>query len=509
MTLPTDLRRLPGLERALHDYLPRQRWFAGAAPVATAELVATVWLRRRSPAAAVTVVDVTCTDGTAARYALLLGLRPASEPLPPAPAAALLELADAPAAPEWLVYDGLADPTILLDLLARTHPGQTVTGAGAAVRFAPAPGGGPGPAAPAQTARLLAADQSNSAATYDDRWFLKWFRRLWPGLNPELELPLLLLGNGFTALPRPVGSITLEMADGPATLALIQTHLGTGSDGLALALTSLRDLFGDLREDADGELPLPVTVDQVLQGQGSSFEPHAAHLGHLTAALHLALARGGDDPATRARTGGVRELTAWASQTESMLAALLARGDPQLASLATHRSRMHAAIRAIGTLATAGQLIRVHGDYHLGQVLRTDNGWHVLDFEGEPARPMAERRQLASPLRDVAGMLRSFSYAAEVALRQQTTPADPAWRSLEPYGREWTRRCQRRFLDTYQDRVRGAGLLPDAPGAVAKLLTAFQLEKALYEVRYEVDHRPEWVTIPLNGIARICSPKAG
>ena len=508
MTLPSDLRRLPGLSRALRAYLPRQRWFAGGAPIATAVLGPTVWLRRHSPAAAITVVNVTAVDGSAARYALLLGLRPATAPLPAALAGARLSPPEA-ATGEWLVYDGLADPTILLDVLARLYTGETVSGAGATVRFERAPGAGPPPTALPPSARLLSGDQSNTAATYDDQYFLKWFRRLWPGPSPELELPLLLLRNGFTALPHPIGSVTLETGGEVATLAVVQTHLGTGTDGFTLALTSLRDLFGDLREDADGEVPLPLAVDHALQAQGSSFEPHAAHLGALTGSMHLALARGGDDPATTSRTGGVRDLTAWAARTEATLGALLARGDPRLASLRTHRSRMRTAIRAMGTLATAGQLIRVHGDYHLGQVVRTNDGWHVLDFEGEPNRPITERRQPASPLRDVAGMLRSFSYAAEVALRQQARATEPAWRSLEPYGRQWTIRCQTRFLNAYRRRLRGSGLLPPARGAVAKLLTTFQLEKALYEVRYEADHRPEWVEIHIAGIARLCNPEAG
>jgi trehalose synthase-fused probable maltokinase len=158
----------------------------------------------------------------------------------------------------------------------------------------------------------------------------------------------------------------------------------------------------------------------------------------------------------------------------------------------------------LGNATHAGKSIRGHGDFHLGQVLFTDRGWYVLDFEGEPGRPPAERRAHTSPLRDVAGMLRSLDYAAQVAVNEHAPPGE-----LAPLGRVWERHNRAAFLEAYEPVVVEHGLVPADPADRAAVLHAFELDKALYEVRYEQAHRPDWVSIPMLGVARLLAHEQG
>src|SRR5215218_5554131 len=166
--------------------------------------------------------------------------------------------------------------------------------------------------------------------------------------------------------------------------------------------------------------------------------------------------------------------------------------DPALGALAGRALDVRERLQALSHIGTAGRIIRTHGDYHLGQTMLADRGWVVLDFEGEPARPLPERRRKRSPLRDVAGMLRSFAYVASASETQRGTPA----------AEDWEDRTREAFLDGYFSTVDPA-LLPPGQEATAKLLAVFELEKAVYELRYELNNRPDWVGIPVAGIARL------
>ncbi|HEX4621390.1 MAG TPA: hypothetical protein VH208_07470, partial [Myxococcaceae bacterium] len=159
------------------------------------------------------------------------------------------------------------------------------------------------------------------------------------------------------------------------------------------------------------------------------------------------------------------------------------------------------ALAAVAEVESGGSAIRYHGDLHLSQVIRTDSGWVVLDFEGEPHRPVEERRLLSSPLRDVAGMLRSFEYAAAVGLLERAAPGDSNWESLQAFGDGWAEVNRRVFLDAYLG-VSGLGSLLPPHDATEVLLRAFEIQKAIYEVRYELGHRPDWAGIPLRFLAR-------
>jgi maltokinase len=339
-----------------------------------------------------------------------------------------------------LAYDAVIDPELCMHLLDRVVPGTDVG-----------------------RARLLGADQSNTSVVFDERLIMKLFRRLYDGPNPDAAVTRALADAGFTHVPPPVG----EWCEGEAHMAVVSEFLAGGVDGFHLALTSLRDLY-------DARVP-PWEA-------GGDFGPDARRLGAITAELHLAMV---DIFGT-----STADVEGW---NRSMLEQL-DRVRPDADTDAIRGA--YDALRHVDV----GPAIRVHGDYHLGQVLRTDTGWYVLDFEGEPARPLEERLLPSSPLRDVAGMLRSFQYAAEIALRNYGYLDDD---EAKAFAVDWEARNAASFLRGYRETPGIERVLPDDDEAARVVLTAFLLDKAVYEVGYEASHRPDWGTIPLTAIHRI------
>ena len=506
MILPRDLPGLRPLAPAVAELLPQQRWYAGDRHPRQVDPLALVWVRQESPAAALTVWEVTDADGATDRYHLPLGFRPATQTLPPGLEPLATEDEEGRPGDAWIAYDGLGDPELATHLLRwMDRPGREGALGATVVRRRL------GPAAalePPDSATPLGGDHTNSGVVYDERLLLKVFRRLWPGINPEVELTTALLAAGFDRIPRPLLALELEAPGGPWSLAVVQTYLRHGTDGFSLALTSLRDLFGDIRFEADGAVPMPGVCEEAVTGQGGSFETDAERLGVLTAAMHRALAAGAE-PQLQPEPILGGDLDRWAAEMEAALERLLAADDPRLEALRPQADALRTAFERLRRLPPSGQRIRLHGDFHLGQLLRVDDGWTVLDFEGEPARPIAERRAKRSPLQDVAGVLRSFDYAAAVAVRQQAAPDEPRWNSLVPFGRTWAKRNRSRFLAGYLTTLEGSDLLPRDPATVADSLAAFQLGKALYEVSYELAHRPDWAVIPLADIADIARRRGG
>ena len=310
------------------------------------------------------------------------------------------------------------------------------------------------PTETAARARPMGAEQSNTSIVYDERVVLKIFRRV-ASPNPEIEMIEALAGVGFDRIAAPVA----VWRDGDDDLALLQQFLAGGADGWTMALASAR------------------RADDAMNAE-------AAALGETTAALHAALA---DAFGTAAGTAA-----AWADAAAVRVHAVDHPAIDHGAALAALDAARH--------LDDVGAAIRIHGDYHLGQVLRTATGWYVLDFEGEPTRPVDERRQGSSPLRDVAGMLRSFAYAAAAA-RPAGAPDDA--RAVE-----WERRNRDAFLAAYLGRLGGSGLLPTQPEAVRTLLDLFELDKAVYEVGYEQGNRPDWVHIPVAGVHAVLARRS-
>jgi len=308
--------------------------------------------------------------------------------------------------------------------------------------------------------RRLGVQQSNSSIAFSDHLILKVYRLVEPGINPEVEVNAFLTGVGFADAPALGGSAAYLVGGETHAAAMLQQLVPSTGDGWSW-------LLGRLAAAPDGP-------DEALLG--------IAQIGRLTAAMHAALASRPDLPGFPARLATEEERSAWGAgatrQLEAALSALTGRERSRLSEIAP---RIAAQLDAIGTGGEAN-VSRIHGDYHLGQLLRTRNGFAVIDFEGEPARMLAERRAPASPLRDVAGMLRSLDYAAHASNREWPDGDAAAW----------LRAAREAFLEGY------GGVSPaDLP-----LLAAFELEKACYEVVYEANNRPDWAWLPLEALER-------
>src|SRR5688572_10197066 len=465
------------LAPSLAEFLPRQRWFG--AKDRTIELV-----RVRSmevlagegswPALVRVDAEVSLAGTDDARYQVLLGLRPTGvdvEFLSGHEGAVLGEFETARG--QALAYDALLDSELALALLRCIAPEH-----------------------PAERVRPLGAEQSNTSLVYDDAMILKVFRRLTEGHNPEVEVIETLAKVGFTSVPEPLAAWRKDDMD----LAFLQRFLAGATDGWHIALTSLRELFAEYTIGAS-----PPPGDALGAGAARPFEgtdpseargdfaAEAERIGEVTAEMHQAMARGFG---THKVTG-----TDWADPMEEQLDRVLGGAGEAGSdrSLADGARRIIARLREI---PDPGPAIRVHGDYHLGQVLRTDSGWFVLDFEGEPARPLAERTRPSSPLKDVAGMLRSLSYAPAVALSYQED-------DMSALGRAWEHRNRDCFMAGYlRKAVEKEPILPTDPAVRSAVLAAFELDKALYEVAYERANRPDWARIPLEAVGRLTGAAA-
>ncbi|HVF76216.1 MAG TPA: hypothetical protein VM938_14355 [Acidimicrobiales bacterium] len=418
----------------LPAYLGRQRWFAGEEP----EKVVVQEDEELVPGLHWLLVEA---DG--ARYQLVIGLRSADDPPEylHGHEPAILGAVDGQVA-----FDATIDPEYAKALLTQVAPDQEVT-----------------------HIRPMNVEQSNSSLIADDRLVLKLFRRLQHGPNPDIEVTEGLARAGFLHVAAPLAMWEFEGSH----LAVVQPYLSSGSEGWALALGSLRDLYARAEEGHTD----PAEA-------GGDFAGEARRLGEVTARMHVALAEAfGTSPG---------HPTGWAAMARAQLDRLRP-GDIDAGAAGAFLDRL-------ASITDAGAAIRVHGDYHLAQVLRTDAGWFVLDFEGEPARPLEERTLPSSPFKDVAGMLRSFHYAAQVTLTEREPLQMEAVAGLDE---AWEQRNRHAFCEGYFGVDGIERLLPADEESRAVLCAAFELDKAVYEVLYERAHRPDWVDIPLHAIRRL------
>ncbi|MEF2527243.1 MULTISPECIES: maltokinase N-terminal cap-like domain-containing protein [Streptomyces] len=443
------------LEPMLRAWLPRQRWFAGKGRAITRlRLVSAVELLppRSTPGLLHLLVGVDCADGTADCYQLLLGVRPA--PLPPGLAPALIGRAEHGPYAGHAVYEGLGDPRLAALLLERLR----APGSHGPLRFDRDPDASI-PADPAP--RPLSGEQTNSSLIYGDSHILKVFRRVWPGTNPDLELPRALASAGCTRVPAPVAWYEAELPGGPPggaggrrtdeplTLGVLQPYLRGSEDGWQLALRRL--------------------------AAGADFTAEAHALGRATAEVHSALA---------SALPTVALGPAQAARLAAGMTARLAATVREVPALRPFEDGLRGAFDALAASRGTGvPAQRIHGDLHLGQTLRTAGGsWALIDFEGEPARPLADRRRPEPAVRDIAGMLRSFDYAA---------------RSHRPFAPAWADACRAAFCEGYA-RTTGRD-----PREDPVLLRAYETDKAVYEARYESRHRPDWLHVPMAAIRRL------
>ncbi|WP_298572399.1 maltokinase N-terminal cap-like domain-containing protein [Streptomyces luteogriseus] len=468
-TVTTPPGLLASLDPLLREWLPRQRWFAGKGrPVtgftlveATELLPATsklglyhLLVRAHQPA----VPSHGAPGHPGDCYQLLIGVR---EALPPRLAPALIGHVPTGPLAGRTVYDALHDTRpseLLLEALrTRARIGK--------LRFERDPGQD---IRSGLVPRVVTAEQSNSSIVYGDTFILKLLRRIVPGVNPDLELPLALAREGCPRVPAPtawmvadiaptadpvVASGSADPAGQPYVLGVLQPFLQGASDGWELALREL--------------------------AKGEDFGAAARALGRATAEVHTALAR------------AVPTVTLGHMQLQLMVDGMIERLDAAVqavAALRPYADGLRSAFTALGDLAAEGRTWtaqRVHGDLHLGQCLRSPSGeWWLIDFEGEPARPLAERRMPQPAVRDVAGMLRSFDYAA---------------RSADPPQPDWAETCRSAYCAGYAE---ASGRDPRTDPV---LLRAYETDKAIYEVVYEARHRPDWLPVPLAAIDRLAS----
>jgi trehalose synthase-fused probable maltokinase len=476
---------------ALLAYLQRQRWFGSRGrPVASLEVEDLATLREGEPTVLLVLAAVAYEDGGRERYSLPLGVRPgpASEFFDPEKVVTEIAGEAGPAA----VVDALGDPessAVLWELIATGASARTEAGE---LRCR---GDGIAPGVEPASIRPLGREQSNTSLVRGDTELLKWFRMIEEVRSPELEMTEALAGAGFSAVPAPLGVAEYQRPGAEAVLlALVQPYLHNGTEGWALALSSLRDLYAEAEEQGVGD---DESALRHVEEQGATFLPESARLGEVTAEMHLALASDAMPESMRARPVTAAMLGAWADTMTRELDQLLSGTDPALEPLRERRAAVLAGFEALRRIDEGGLAIRVHGDYHLGQTLRTDTGWTVLDFEGEPALGVGERRAHSSPLRDVAGMLRSLDYAAAAALAERTEPDPEVVEELQRQGAAWAEANRRLFWGAYLARVGDHPLLPRSAGDTLALRRAWELRKAVYEVGYELGHRPDWVGTPL------------
>ncbi|ADW69907.1 maltose alpha-D-glucosyltransferase [Granulicella tundricola] len=376
--------------------------------------------------------------------------------------------------------------------------------------------------------RTGSAEQSNTNFLYDQTLLMKLFRRLQPGLNPDVEIGRFLTEVAhFPRIAPFLGELTMVDSQGETTtLAMLQGMVSNEGDGWQWTLEELARFYESVSACPipanQGKLPRygneGVTPEDAKQHLGLYLEA-AALLGRRTAEMHLALATATDNAAFAAEAFTSEDLALDAKRIDTQISqtlealkhgmqALKDLTADDAATILSRRIELFSRAHAIAAGTPAGKRIRIHGDYHLGQILRAKNDFVILDFEGEPARTLEERRRKQSPLKDVAGMMRSFSYAAWSGLDQYALRHPDQARSFEPWARLWENSVATEFLRAYRQTMEtDATLLPDAAQADS-LLSAYLLEKALYELLYELNNRPTWVRIPLAGILALPKPVA-
>jgi len=441
------------LEDVLREWLPTQRWYGGKGKAVTAVRVEHEERLTGGEDVRHTLLQVTDEDGHVERYQVLLGHRSGE-------VESRLKNAVVGEVEGRTLYDAVHDPDAVSSLL-RLHAEQRQL---SRLSFTSTT-----ELDPSLPPRVMGAEQSNTSVVYGEAYILKLFRRVQPGLNPDLEITRALAEGGSPYVAAPLGWLEGEVEGQTTTLALLQDFQHNSTEGWAMATASVRDLFAE----AD------LHADEV----GGDFAAESERLGVATAEVHLllrdVLPSATADAEESARTG--RQLH------ERLDAAIAVAPD-----LEPYADALRAAYDELSTRTDPVPVQRIHGDYHLGQVLRTDHGWVLLDFEGEPARSLAERTALMSPLRDVAGMLRSYDYAARHLLAERGGDSQLAYRA-----NEWAERNRQAFCDGY---ARAAGT---DPRDEAVLLRAFELDKAVYEVVYEARNRPSWLQIPVGSIQRL------
>ena len=439
------------LSEHLPGHLPRQRWSgANERPISSVDIVWLDVIRDEEPLLVWALVEAHFADGGDQQYQVFIGARgrhPRPEFLEGKDHQLLADLATDGG--ELVAYDALIDPDLAIDVLHLVAPDTEVL-----VR------------------RPIVLEHSNSSVIFDEATILKVFRKIERGPNPDAEITRVLAEQGYANVLPPLAELRRDDTD----LAVARTYLVEATEGWDIARTSVRDLLAS-------RLP--------PEECGGDFGPDSTRLGATIAGLHLAMAAAwGTSPGDPA---------SWVAEMEAHLEESLVEVQIRAAHVDVDLDVIRARYRAAAAIPDGGGEIRVHGDLHLAQVMKVDAGWIVLDFEGEPSRRRADRFTRSSPLRDVAGMLRSLHYAASTVLSEWGIEDA----ELAGLAAAWEERNRVAFLEGYFGHEGIDALLPADGDSRATLLAGFELDKAVYELGYELGHRPDKASIPLAGIDRL------
>lgn len=506
------------LEEALPGYLLSHRWFGGKTrPISAVTVVDFLPVPRPEAPAAIVLARVAYAEGAAETYAVPLIECAKSDTAGGEEKPAAILTVTLRGDEQRTFRDALSD-RMFLEIVF-----ETLASAG---RFTGTSGEYAGvPTSALETLRraaaghlepsVMKAEQSNTSVLYGRTFVLKFFRHIEQGLNPDFEIGEFLMRRvGFSHVPPTAGAYEYRHPGAPvATAALLQGFVANQGDAWQHTLAILSAYFDRINHATTSS---PEEAEQWLGDDVSS----AGLLGCRTAELHLALTSAPDDPDfapepyTPSYQRGLQEaMSGLARETFAMLrrrapdlpAALRSSAERVLEDEEQLLSRYH----MLGERRLSGRLIRIHGDLHLGQVLWTGDDFVFIDFEGEPARSLAERRAKYSPIRDVAGMIRSFHYAAFAALFArlgEAGAAAPRFAALVPFANAWYRSVSGEFLRRYRETARGADFLPADSDEFNAVLELWLLDKAVYELKYELNHRLGWVAIPLEGITGLLAP---
>jgi maltose alpha-D-glucosyltransferase/alpha-amylase len=523
------------LEEALKSYLPRCRWYGGKAKsLKQLQIADTVRMAAEGKEVHLLMLDTRFEDGSQEQYLLPVTLLPEgaeSENLkqnsPQACIAGVFGNGNKGEKPGLLV-DAMADPGFCRALYQRLRKDKIRrSGTQVGLPASRLPWYDKSPREELRP-RALSAEQSNTSIIFGDKFILKVFRKLGAGVNPDLEIGRYLTEKTpFAHSPKVAGWLDYRRGrQEPSTLAILQEFVPDSRDAWSYAREEVRRFFdralasaGDIPGDTEGSIlalqehEIPATARSLV----GVFLASAELLGRRTAELHLALSQKSDDPEfTLESYGTLYHRSVYQSMRNLALgslrlvrqrqAALPAAIRKQTQELLSQERLIVDRLEEFRRTRISAMRMRHHGDYHLGQVLFTGKDFRIIDFAGEPARSLADRRRKRSALRDVAGMIRSLHYAAVSSLLDQTDSgivreADLA--RLEGWSRHWYRWVSSSFLRAYLKTAEGAAFLPKDKNELRVLLNVFLLEKALYEVAYELNNRPDWLRIPLRGIADV------
>jgi maltose alpha-D-glucosyltransferase/alpha-amylase len=518
------------LEKMLPSYLRNRRWFGGKArKMKWARVLEAIPLASDASHLHLLLVQVDYTEGDPEVYSLPVAIASGAEAdrlLAELPAAVIAQVAEA--SRKYVLFDALQDKgssLFLLDSIGRKRRFRGRAGEilGVPTRaFRKIRGESKEPPAPVPGK----AEQSNSSVIFGDKMILKIFRRVDPGINPDLEIGAYLTDEAaFPHVPPVAGSLQYARPhEEPMTVGILMGFVPNQGDAWRYTLDTLGHFFERVMTQSADIAEVPCPGGTLMRTAAESVPPRvgeligsyllsARQLGERTAEFHLAMASNVENPAfapepftpfyQRSLYQSMRNLTA---QTFALLQKRVRTLPESLRDQGRQALEMEAAIlkRFQGILdrKITGMRIRVHGDYHLGQVLYTGKGFVLIDFEGEPARSLSSRRIKRSPLRDVAGMLRSFHYASYAPLIGEVGGSVRSGdvKSLEPWAACWNGWVSSAFLQGYLSVARQGSFLPRTQEELSALLDTYLLEKAIYELGYELNNRPDWIKLPLLGI---------